>query len=105
MKKIDKEFTSKNFLHKQIHREQDYAIYERSYQTSPDKKHYEVIRIQSHNGYAFGGQKYPPSEFYPSSTTWGLNGFTCISREAAYKKLDKVMEEDKIREEKKDKKK
>jgi hypothetical protein len=104
MKKIEKEFCQKDFYHKQIHREQDYAIYERWWKDSPEKKHYEVIKIQSHNGYAIAGQKYPPSEFYPGSNSWGLHGFTSVSKEDAYKRLDKLMAEDKIREEERKKK-
>jgi len=97
MKTIDKEFTSKNFSFKQIHREGDFAIYERFHETSPDKKHYEVIKIQSHNGYAIGGQKYPASEFYPSSNGWGADGFTCTAKKSAYEKLEKMIEDLKIR--------
>lgn len=105
MKKIDKTFTSKNFSHKQIHREGDFAIYERINLDSSDKKHYEVIKIQSHNGYAIGGQMYPASEFYPSSNAWGSDGYTCTTKENAYKRLDKMMSESKIREEERKKKK
>jgi hypothetical protein len=104
MKKIEKTFTSKNFSHKQIHREGDFAIYERCHDITPDKKHYEVIKIQSHNGYAIGGQMYPASEFYPSSNAWGADGYTCLDKESAYKKLDKMMQDHKIREEEKKKK-
>ncbi len=101
IKKIDKEFCHKDFFFKQIHREQEYAIYERWFKDTPEKKHYEVIKIQSHNGYAIAGKMYPPSEFYPSANSWGLYGFTSISKELAYKRLDKFISEDKIREEEK----
>ena len=104
MKKIEKAFTSKNFSHKQIHREGDLAIYERHHDTTPENKHYEVVKIQSHNGYAIGGQMYPASEFYPSSNGWGSDGYTCVSKENAYKRLDKMISEHKIREEDKKKK-
>ena len=105
MKKIDKTFTQKNFVFKQSHREEDYAIYERWHESSPERKHYEVIKIQSHNGYAIAGQSYPPSEFYPSSNSWGTHGFTCLTKENAYKRLEKLMKEDKNKEaEKKQKK-
>jgi len=103
MKKIDKEFSSKGFLFKQIHREGDFAIYERHSETS-DVKHYEVIKIQSHNGYAISGQKYPASEFYPSSNSWGSDGFTCSSKSQSYKRLDIMIEHYKIKEEEKIKK-
>jgi hypothetical protein len=47
---------------------------------------------------------YPASEFYPSSNGWGSDGYTCISKENAYKRLDKMISELKIREEDKKKK-
>ena len=103
MKKIEKNFISKKFSHKQIHREGDFAIYERFNEARPENKHYEAIKIQSHNGYSIGGQMYPPSEFYPSSNAWGVDGYSCLTKEAAYKKLDKMMEENRIREEEKKK--
>jgi len=65
MKKIDTEFESAGFKYKQIHRENMYAIYERCYSNNINKKHYEVIRIQSHNGIEIAGNKIAPSEFYP----------------------------------------
>ena len=105
MKTIDKAFTSKNFSFKQIYREEEFAIYERFHDNTPEKKHYEVVKIQSHNGYAIGGQMYPASEYYPSSNAWGVDGFTCITKKDAYEKLDKTISEHKIREEDKKKKK
>jgi len=99
MKKIEKTFTSKNFSHKQIHREDNFAIYERFNNDSPENKHYEVVKIQSHSGYAIGGQMYPASEYYPSSNSWGSDGYTCVSKENAYKRLDKIIEDHKIKEE------
>ena len=104
MKTIDKAFTSKNFSFKQIHRDEDFAIYERFHDNTPEKKHYEVVKIQSHNGYAIGGQMYPASEYYPSSNAWGVDGFTCITKKDAYEKLDKTISEHKIRGEDKKKK-
>jgi hypothetical protein len=93
MKKLDKEFESCGFKYKQIHRENIYAIYERSYSNNSNNKHYEVIRIQSHNGIEIAGNKIAPSEFYPSSKTWGLHGFTCLNKADAYKRLDRMIEE------------
>lgn len=98
MKKLDKEFESAGFKYKQIHREKNYAIYERKYIDS-DKKHYEAIRIQSHNGLEISGNKIPPSEYYPGSNSWGVHGFTCVSREKAYKRLDRMMNDEKINKE------
>lgn len=105
MKKIEKFFTEKNFTFKQICREGNFAIYERWNDSYPDNKHYEVVKIQSHNGYAIAGNSYPPSEFYPSANSWGINGFTCVSRDLAYKRLDKMMSDEKNKQEEKSKKK
>ena len=93
MKKINKEFESAGFKYKQIHRENMYAIYERCYSNNINNKHYEVIKIQSHNGIEIAGNKIPPSEFYPSSNSWGVNGFTCLNKEDAYKRIDKIVNE------------
>ncbi len=97
MKKIEKEFTSKNFSFKQIRREEEFAIYERFHDSTPEKKHYEVVKILSHNGYSIGGQAYPASEYYPSSNGWGVDGFTCVTKKSACEKLEKMNEDLKIR--------
>jgi len=89
MKKLNKQFTSRGFEHKQITRNGDKAIYERNLIGS-DRKHYEVIKIQSHNGYEIAGKHYEPSEFYPSSSSWGALGFTYNSLKEAKEKLNRV---------------
>lgn len=94
MKKLEKEFESAGFKYKQIHREKNYAIYERKYIDSLSDPHYESIKIQSHNGMEIAGKKLPPSEYYPSSNSWGTNGYTCINKKAAYNRLDRMMKED-----------
>ena len=93
MKKLDKEFESSSFKFKQIHREKMFAIYERHH-ISSENKHYEARKIQSHNGYEIAGNKIPPSECYPTSNSWGPHGFTCLTKKAAYDKLDEMMKED-----------
>jgi hypothetical protein len=105
MKKIEKNFTHKGYYFKQFHREGEFAIYERWNELTPERKHYEVVKIQSHNGYALAGKFYPASEFYPSSNSWGMHGFTCINKESAYERFEKLVVEDKNRETEKKKKK
>lgn len=104
MKKLDKEFESAGYKYKQIHREDMYAIYERQHFSS-EKKHYEAIRIQSHNGYEIAGNKIPPAECYPTSNSWGSNGFTCLNKESAYKRLDRMIKEGAINKQKAEKRK
>jgi hypothetical protein len=93
MKKLDKDFESAGFKYKQIHRENMYAIYERHHNTS-EIKHFEVIKIQSHNGLEIAGNKIPPSEYYPSSNSWGRHGYTCVNKQQAYNRIDRMMKED-----------
>jgi uncharacterized protein YifN (PemK superfamily) len=98
MKKLDKEFESASFKYKQIHRENMFAIYERQHISSVNK-HFEAIKIQSHNGMEIAGNKIPPSEYYPSSNSWGRHGYTCTTRKAAYERLDRMMKEDVVNKE------
>ena len=93
MKKLDKEFESAGYKYKQIHREGMYAIYERKHIDSNSPPHYESIKIQSHDGMEIAGKKLPPSEFYPSSNSWGRHGFTSINRKSAYERLDRMMKD------------
>tara|TARA_B110000503_G_scaffold100393_1_gene150222 strand:- start:1104 stop:1439 length:336 start_codon:yes stop_codon:yes gene_type:complete len=99
MKKLDKTFTSNGFEFKQIHREDMYSIYERKYIDSKSNHHYEAIRIQSHNGMEIAGNKIPPSEYYPSSNSWGRHGYTCLTKKDAYNKLDVMMKEEVVNKE------
>lgn len=98
MKKLDNEFESSGFKYKQIHRENMFAIYERQHNSS-ENKHYEAIKIQSHNGYEIAGNKIPPSECYPTSNSWGTQGYTCLDKKTAYIRLDRMMKEDEINKE------
>lgn len=103
MKQLEKNFQSLGFSFSCIHREDMYAIYERK-QIESEHKHYEVIKIQSHNGYEMHGVKYAPSEYYPSANSWGTNGYTCLTKTDAFKKLDQMMEQDKANKVRQDKK-
>lgn len=105
MKKLEKEFESAGFKYKQIHREDMYAIYERKHIDSNSPPHYESIKIQSHNGMEIAGNKIQPSEYYPSSNSWGTHGFTCINRKNAYDRLDRIIKEAATNKEKAEKKK
>ena len=75
MKTLPDIFSAKGFTHRLRKREGDIAIYER-FKTDPSKAHFEVVRIQSHNGRVIAGKELPASEFYPSTSQWGTHGFT-----------------------------
>lgn len=89
MKILDKEFNYNGFDFTQMYRDGKYAIYK---QTKKGWKSavYEVIIIESHNGYDLAGQHFPPSEMYPSTTQWGIKGFTELTYDAAMDKIEKL---------------
>ena len=67
-------------------REDRLAIYEQS-KKGHDVKKYEVIIIDSHDGYEIGGQHVIAAEVYPSSTSWGIKGFTMETYDDALNKI------------------
>ena len=83
---VKKTFKSKGFEYKQIKRDGDVAIYE---QISKDGAvAYETVIIARHNGYTIGTSRVEPSETYPSSGMWGVNGFTYNDIESAEKRAE-----------------
>lgn len=74
MKTLDTDIKYGGYRLEQLFRCGMIAIYLKS---KGRRWHYEVIRIQRHNGYSLHGINYPPSEFYPSVEQWDVHGFTC----------------------------
>lgn len=89
MKILEKNFSSRGFDFKQVHREHSLAIYEKR-KPSASFVGYEVIVIKSHNGYVIAGNHCPPAEVFPSSEQWGTLGFSYTTKEDAYKKFDVI---------------
>lgn len=85
MKILEKSFKSSGFQFNQIVRLKDKAIYERKALVGKAKS-FEVIVIKSHNGYEIGGTYIEPAETYPSSSQWGIYGWTYTNIEDAMKK-------------------
>ena len=86
MKILEKQFTYKGFNFNQLYRDGKFAIYEQTKKNFKLKK-YEAVVIESHNGYDLAGQHFPPSEMYPSSSQWGVKGFTIDLYEDAMNKI------------------
>lgn len=101
MKKIEKKFKYKGFEHTQLFREDNLAIYRQKLTGSKSEK-YEVIVIDSHDGYEIAGQKFPPSEMYPSSNQWGVKGFTHLTYEDAMDKINFLKKQEKRKKDKND---
>jgi hypothetical protein len=77
------------FNYKQIACEGDAAIYEQRWRGS-DNVCYEVIHIRRHDGKYIAGQWLEPSEFYPSSSEWGVHGFTLTNKDTAFATLKEL---------------
>lgn len=96
--KLQEQFTSQGFDFTQIQRTANHAIYEK---TRNGESHFETIRIQiakkdqtikfkKKDGSV--NEMFVPKgkESYPSSSQWGIEGFTLIDRESAQSKLNKM---------------
>lgn len=76
MKTLPTDITSKGFHYKQVLREGNVAIYSQAGAPNGPIIAYEVIVVQSHNGYVAFGNEVPASEYYPRDEDWGKKGFT-----------------------------
>lgn len=96
MKKLETKFTKWGCDFTQLERIGDVAIYERVDKYSYTS--YEIVIVQSHNGREIGGKLYPPSEFFPSSATWGIKGWSSTTIESARGKFADICEAEKEKE-------
>lgn len=102
IKPLATKLSQKGFQLQQIVRNGPFAIFNR-FQKFPEKGHFEVVVIQSHNGRKIGETYLEPAEFYPSDSQWGQYGWTFTpgmsgSREQAFldatKKFDELIAAD-----------
>ena len=89
MKKLDKVINKKGFTYTQIVREGNKAIY-RQDKEGYTSSSFEVVKIGSHNGYELNGVKIAAAETYPSTSLWGIQGWTCKDLDSAKKKFKKI---------------
>lgn len=88
MKTLSTFFDKNGFTHRQRVREGDLAIFERWKEGQVAPPHFEVIRIQKHNGHEFpDGRVIEPGESYPVAEDWGVHGWTCPTLEKAMERL------------------
>ena len=93
MKTLEKEFVKCNFAHKQIHREGNLAIFERHHINS-DKIHFEVVKIREQKACLLSnGVQLENKEIYPSDNLGGALGFTCLTKERAFERLEAMKDE------------
>lgn len=82
MKPLATQFRKNGFDFTMLKREGNVALFQKSkpHFTEP---HFEIILVQSHNGYELAGRKIEAAETFPSSETWGTKGWTCSDEQRA----------------------
>jgi len=78
--------------YRQIAREGNAAIYEQTKPGCPDLCAFEVIRIRRRDGFSIAWKWIEAAEVYPTSESWGADGFTCAGREAAFRKSKELLQ-------------
>ena len=73
--------------YQQIYREGDFAIYQQTWKGDQHSAAFEVIRIRRREGFVIGGRFVEPAEIYPNSEAWGVDGWTVLNKEVAFRKL------------------
>jgi hypothetical protein len=91
-KPLPTRFRHDGFDYRQIAREGNAAIYEQTWSGCADPSVcYELIRVKRREGFQIGGRFVEAAEVYPNSESWGLSGWTYTEKEAAFRKLRKIM--------------
>jgi len=87
-KRLPTQFQRNGFTYRQIARERNAAIYEqRSAKCVELSISYEVIRVRRREGFQIGSRFVEAAQIYPNSEAWGVDGFTFVSKDAAFAKL------------------
>jgi hypothetical protein len=90
-KPLPTRFQRDGFDYRQIAREGDVAIYEQAWSgCSNPSVCYEVVRIRRREGFQIDGRFVEPAEVYPTSESWGVDGFTFTDKAAAFAKLREI---------------
>ncbi len=96
MKTLPEQFRSNGFDFRQLKRVGDVAVFEKSKPILKPSRGYEMIRsfevvkIQSHNGYEIAERKIEPAESMPSSESWGRLGWTFTDLQSAENKFNEL---------------
>ena len=96
MIELPHQITKSGFKLTQVWREKDVAIYQQqSIRPGDCPPYFEVVRVQSHNGITFpNGKTAPPSEYMPSSESWGRDAFTCATLPRAIERAYYLLRQD-----------
>jgi hypothetical protein len=80
---LDKEFVRGHWRYAQVSRHGDIVIYRQSHLLGTAER-FEVIQVQRREARPLpSGQMQEAGEWYPSSSSWGKDGWTCFTLEEA----------------------
>jgi len=83
MKTLPEKFVKKGYKHILYKREGNLALYKRHSVSNSKRVHYEGVIITTHNGISIEGNYIEPGELYPSTSQWGIMGWTLSTLERA----------------------
>lgn len=83
------EFISKGFKFKQLKRVGDVAIFRRF--KSKKNSSFELIIIKRHDGYTLDNAYIEPAETYPTTSQWGLYGWTFTDLDKCEDRFQKLL--------------
>ena len=83
MQPLQREFEDRLFRYTQIERQGDIAIFCQTHKESRCHR-FEVVKIRVQPAHTWpNGTISPEREAYPGSTSWGAQGWTCFTLQAA----------------------
>lgn len=90
MEILPKNFNKKGFVYLEVRRTGDIGLY---FKTKPETsiKNWEVVKIQSHNGYFIGDLEIKAKEYLPKDEDWGDKGWSYCNIESAEKKFNSLL--------------
>ena len=75
----------------EVHPQSAVPIYEQRWMGCADPSiAYEVVRIRRREGFQIGARLVEAGEVYPNSEAWGVDGWTVLTRDAAFEKLREI---------------
>lgn len=95
-KPIGKEHLYDGFLHNEIYREGDIALFAKTALKNANRPQarqagFEVVIITRHDGYEIAGVAVEPAEMYPKGEQWGTKGWTFDTFPRAKQAYDRLL--------------
>lgn len=91
MKPIRNTFVSDGYTFRQIAREKNVAVYEKVWGSHHT---WEVIKVRQRGERLLKGKHLEASEQYPTSESWGEDGWSLTTKESAFAWMDKVLRDE-----------